>query len=163
MDIWQKANAALEQTNPVVSRGVVTDLTGLIIEGNGPPVGVGATCSIVQGGQKIEAQVVGFRKDRILLMPLGDLYGIAPGATILSHGRGDTVLVSRAMLGRVISPLGEPMDDLPLPHGGDEVPLYRTPPSPLSRVRIHESFDVGIKAVNSLLRVGRGQRVGIIS
>lgn len=163
MDIWARAQAVLETSRPIEARGVVTDITGLIIEGNGPPVGLGATCSITQGELKVMAQVVGFRKDRILLMPLGELYGIAPGATILSQGQGDRVRVGRHYLGRVLNPLGEPIDDRPLPVGGDEVPLYRTPPSPLSRARIQESFDVGVKAVNSLLRVGKGQRVAIMA
>ncbi|MFN8388997.1 MAG: FliI/YscN family ATPase [Bdellovibrionota bacterium] len=163
MDLWSRAQAVVEASNPIEARGVVTHITGLIIEGNGPPVGLGATCSIVQGPLTVPAEVVGFTKDRILLMPLGELHGIAPGATILSHGLGDTVTVNRGYLGRVITPLNEPLDDRPLPPGGDEVPLHRKPPSPLLRQRIHEPIDVGIKAVNSLLRVGKGQRVAIMA
>jgi len=163
MNLWQHAQSVLADARAVEARGVVTDITGLIVEGNGPPVGLGASCSINQGDRKLMAQVVGFRQDRILLMPLGELHGIAPGATILSHGQGDRVRISREYLGRVITPLGEPLDDRPLPRGGEEVPMFRTPPSPLSRTRICEPCDVGIKAVNSMLRVGKGQRVAIMA
>lgn len=163
MDIWSRIGGALDRANPVASRGVVTDLTGLIIEGNGPAVGVGTTCSIVQGDQQISAQVVGFRKDRILLMPFSDTYGIAPGASIISHGHGQGVLASDLLLGRVIDPLGTPIDGMPPITEGVEVPLFATPPSPLARDRISEEFDVGIKVVNSMLTVGKGQRVAIMA
>ncbi len=163
MDIWGRAFKQLEQTNPVASRGEVTDLTGLIIEGNGPAVGIGATCSIVQGDSRIMAQVVGFRKEKILLMPLDELHGIAPGAEIISHGHGSSILVSDDLLGRVIDPLCQPLDERPGFTHGEEVELYRKPPSALSRTRIQEQFDVGIKAVNSTLTVGKGQRVAIMA
>lgn len=163
MDIWSRVENALERSKPIAARGVVTDLTGLIVEGNGPAVGVGTTCSIVQGDQHLPAQVVGFRKDRILLMPLGELHGIAPGATIISHGEGQNVLASDALLGRVIDPLGEPLDNLPPITEGEEVPIYRSPPSPLARDRITEVYDVGVKVVNSTLSVGKGQRLAIMA
>ena len=162
-DLWSLAESTVERTNPISARGVVTDLTGLIIEGNGPAVGVGTTCSIVQNGREIEAQVVGFRRDRILLMPLGELHGIAPGATIISHGAGQTILASEALLGRVIDPLGEPLDGKPKIGTGREMPIYQNPPPALTRQRIHERYDVGIKAVNGLLTVGKGQRLAIMA
>lgn len=162
-DLWERARAAVLHAQPATARGIVTDLKGLIIEGNGPPVGLGATCSIVQGELKVPAQVVGFRRDKILLMPLGEMHGLAPGATIFSRGRSERIPVGPQLLGRVISPLCEPLDDLPPPLMTDEVPLFRAPPAPLERTRISEPFDVGIKAVNSLLTVGRGQRVAIMA
>jgi flagellum-specific ATP synthase len=163
MDIWARADSALKRSNPVAARGVVTDLTGLIIEGNGPAVGVGSTCSIVNGDKSISAQVVGFRKDRILLMPFGESHGIAPGAQIVSHGQGQKFLASNALLGRVIDPLGNPLDGLPPITVGDEVELFRSPPSPLSRERITEPFDLGMKVMDSMLTVGMGQRIAIMA
>jgi flagellum-specific ATP synthase len=163
MELWDRAGSALERCNPIAAKGVVTDLTGLIIEGNGPAVGLGANCSIIQGEKRVPAQVVGFRKDRILLMPLGEVTGIAPGATILSQGQSSTVLAGVELLGRVIDPLGRPLDGFPPVADGEPVPLYRSPPSPLERERIQEVFDVGIKAVNGLLTIGRGQRVSIMA
>ncbi len=163
MDIWTRAESALKRANPVAARGVVTDLTGLIIEGSGPAVGIGATCSIMVGGQGINAQVVGFKRDRILLMPFGESHGIAPGAEIVSHGAGQGFLVSNSLLGRVIDPLGNPLDGLPPITIGEEVELFRKPPSPLERERIHKPFDLGMKVMNSMLTVGMGQRVAIMA
>jgi flagellum-specific ATP synthase len=163
LNLFERATAKLDTINPVASRGIVTDLTGLIIEANGPAVGIGATCSIVQGDTRLNAQVVGFKRDRILLMPFGDLHGIGPGATVISHGIGNTVLVSPAMLGRVLDPQGQPLDDGAPIDDGIEVPLFQAPPSPLKRVRIAEPCDVGIRAVNAMLTVGRGQRVAIMA
>lgn len=163
MNVWQRANSILERVQPVSAKGVVTDVTGLIIEGNGPAVGVGATCIIRQGAQQVMAQVVGFRKDRILLMPLEQLHGIAPGASIIAHGEGAEFLVSEQLLGRVINPLGEPLDGGPAITDGAEVPLFRSPPSPLLRERISRTYDTGIKAVNSMLTIGVGQRVAIMA
>ena len=163
MDVWTKADTILQQSNPVLARGEVTDVVGLIVEGNGPPVGLGITCQIIQGQRRIPAQVVGFKKDRILLMPLGELHGIAPGATILSQGAGGSVRVSEELLGRIIDPLGNPLDGKPPLSVGTEVPLFRQPPSPMLRERIHEVCDTGIKVVNSLLTIGKGQRIAIMS
>jgi flagellum-specific ATP synthase len=163
MDVWGRAEQLLERINPVSARGTVTDLTGLIIEANGPAVGVGTTCTIVQAEKRISAQVVGFKKDKILLMPFGEVYGIAPGATVISHGHGSRVLASEGLLGRVIDPMGRPLDGKPPIADGVEIPLYSTPPTPLQRQRIDRPFDVGIKAVNSLLTVGLGQRVAIMA
>lgn len=164
MNIWDQAHAAVGRAEVVTPRGVVTDVTGLVIEGSGPAVGVGTTCSILIGEGSVRAQVVGFRKNRVLLMPLGETYGIAPGAAIISHGlESSGMLVSDALLGRVIDPLGNPLDDLPRIREGSEVGLYNNPPSPLKRDRIREQFDVGVKVVNNLLSVGRGQRMAIMA
>ena len=163
MDFWSRVEQSVDRVNPIAARGVVTDLTGLIIEASGPAVGVGTTCSIVHGDQSVSAQVVGFRKDKILLMPFGELYGVAPGATVISHGGGQKVLASDDLLGRVIDPLGEPLDGGPRITSGVEVPLFNKPPSPLGRERIREQFDVGIKTINTMLSVGRGQRVSIMA
>ena len=163
MSIWERAQKVVERSNPVAARGVVTDLTGLIIEGNGPAVGVGTTCTVMQGDKEILAQVVGFRKEKILLMPYGDLHGIAPGAAIISRGERTVTLASNELLGRVFDPMGRALDGKGDLTEGVEVPVYGTPPSPLERSRIENPFDTGIKTVNSLLTIGRGQRVGVMA
>ena len=160
---WDVAHSQLDRVEPITARGLVTDLTGLIIEASGPAVGMGTNCTIQQGERTIRAQVVGFRKDRILLMPLGELHGIAPGASVYSRGESVSVFVSDDLLGRVIDPLGNPLDGIPQIAQGQDVPLYRQPPSPLARERIAECLDVGIKAVNSFLTVGKGQRIAIMA
>lgn len=163
MSIWSRANAVVDRSYPVAARGVVTDLRGLIIEGNGPAVGMGTTCTIVQGNRQLSAQVVGFRKNKLLLMPLGEVHGIAPGAHIVAHSESASILVSEDLLGRVITPLGEPLDNRPAIAEGTVMPLFTSPPSPLARDRISEVYDSGMKAVNSFLTVGRGQRIAIMA
>ncbi|MDD2943336.1 MAG: FliI/YscN family ATPase [bacterium] len=163
MDIWNRAESVVKNTNLVASRGEVVELRGLIIEGNGPAAGVGTTCSIIQGETRVPAQVVGFRKDRILLMPYGELYGIAPGAGILAQTHSSTMLVNEELLGRVLDPFLQPLDGLSPVRNGTEVPLYASPPGPMQRERIADDWDTGIKAVNSMLTVGKGQRVAIMA
>jgi flagellum-specific ATP synthase len=169
-DLWSKAEAVLERTDRGVRRGKVTDITGLVIEGDGPAVGIGTTCLISQtengarsATDSIPAQVVGFRKDKILLMPLGEIHGLAPGATITAQGSKEGFIVSSELLGRVIDPLGNPLDGKPKVCVGEEVSIFREPTSPLDRSVITEPIDVGIRVVNSMLTVGKGQRVAIMA
>ena len=162
-DRFARASAALKVSSNFELRGVVTDVTGLVVEGSGPFVPLGAQVTIHTGNVKLPAQVVGFRKDKILLMPYADLQGIAPGARITAERVDSQVLVSDGLLGRVIDGLGRAIDQKPLPVMTDVVPLYRDPPNPISRRRIDECFDLGVKAINSMLTVGAGQRVGIMA
>lgn len=161
--LFEQAQAAVKLTSLYELRGVVTDVTGLVVEGSGPFVPMGAHVTIHSGLQRIPAQVVGFRRDKILLMPFLELQGISPGAIITAHDTDSDVLVSDDLLGRVIDGLGNPIDDKPLSKKGELVPLYRQPPNPISRTRITECFDLGVRAMNSLLTVGSGQRVGIMA
>jgi flagellum-specific ATP synthase len=161
--LFERANAAVKLTSLSELRGVVTDVTGLVVEGNGPFVPLGSHVTICSGLQRIPAQVVGFRKDKVLLMPFVELQGISPGATIIASGGEADVLVSDHLLGRVIDGLGNPIDHMPLLLSGDTVPLYRQPPNPIKRARITEPFDLGVRAMNSLLTVGSGQRIGIMA
>lgn len=163
MDVWSRANLALQQSKAVIKQGTVTDVIGLIIEGNGPSVAVGTTCEIRLSDRSVPAQVVGFRKDKVLLMPLGDISGIAPGANIVSQGKGDIFPVSSSMLGRILDPLGNPLDGGKNIAAEAESPLLQTPPPALTRKRVSEALDVGIKAVNGVLTVGKGQRVAIMA
>lgn len=160
---FERASGALKLASKFELRGIVTDVTGLVIEGNGPFVPMGAHVTVHSNQRQIPAQVVGFRRDKILLMPFSDLDGISPGATITASSTDSEVLVSEQLLGRVINGLGEPIDQRPLSVVGDVVPLYRQPPNPVTRRRIDECFDVGVKAINSLLTIGAGQRVGIMA
>ncbi|MBN8549614.1 MAG: FliI/YscN family ATPase [Deltaproteobacteria bacterium] len=161
--VFERANAALKLTSMCELRGVVTDVTGLVVEGSGPFVPIGSHVTIHSGLQRIPSQVVGFRKDKVLLMPFLELQGISPGATIIASGSEADVLVSDQLLGRVIDGLGNPIDHKPLLMAGDTVPLYRQPPNPIKRARIEERFDLGVRSMNSLLTVGSGQRIGIMA
>lgn len=151
---------------PLGSRklGRVSQVVGLLIEGVGPSVAIGELCEVISdNGESVQAEVVGFRSDAVLLMPLGPLKGIHPGSRIISHGASDTVLVGEGLLGRVIGPLGNPMDGKPIPQLTAKVPLHATPINPMLRRRIDAPLDLGVRAINGLLTVGRGQRIGIFA
>ncbi len=161
--LFDRAQAALKLTSNFEIRGTVTDVTGLVIEGNGPSVPLGTRVTIHTGMQQIQAQVVGFKKDRVLFMPYEELQGISQGALIVAQDTSSEVLVSDNLLGRVIDGLGNPIDEKPLILKGDLVPLYRNPPSPVNRRRIEEPFDLGVRSLNAFLTMGSGQRVGIMA
>lgn len=161
--VFERAVATVNQVSNYELRGMVTDMTGLIIEGTGPAVPIGSNVTIKSGLQQISAQVVGFRSDKVLLMPFGDVQGVAPGSTITAVEGNSNVYASEALLGRVIDALGQPIDGKPLPAMDVVVPLYRDPPNPVTRRRITDCFDLGVRAMNSLLTVGEGQRVGIMA
>lgn len=162
-EVFDRAFAALKLAGTSELRGQVTDATGLVIEGNGPFVPVGSNVTIHSGVAQISAQVVGFRKDRILLMPFQEVSGLSPGAIIKAYNVDAAVPVSSKMLGRVLNALGEPIDGGPSIMPEDLAPLYREPPNPVTRTRITECFDMGVRTINSLLTVGTGQRVGIMA
>ena len=145
--------------------GQVTGLTGLVIEGDGPPVSVGDLCRIENPQTKtsITCETVGFRDQRILLMPLGELQGIAPGNRIFSLRRPANIPAGEALLGRVIDGLGDPLDNLGELNCPERIPLYRDPINPFLRRRIVSPIDLGIRSVNGLLTCGKGQRMGIMA
>lgn len=160
-----KYKKAIEDTNPLLLTGKVLKIIGLTLEGDGPPLQVGRHCSIFSPGKKdpLEAEVVGFRENRILVMPFGDLKGVSPGSRIVARDRGGELNVHPAMVGRVLDGMGRPMDGKgPIPKG-DLFNIYNEAPNPFKKKRITEPLDVGIRAINGLLTLGKGQRVGIMS
>lgn len=161
--LFERAEAALKLTSVYEARGEVTDVTGLVIEGNGPSVPLGTRVTVHSGAKEIQAQVVGFKQDRVLLMPFQELQGISPGSRIVAREMNSGVLVSDALLGRVIDGLGNPIDGKPLLLKGDLVPLFRDPPSPVNRKRIAKPFDLGVRSLNAFLTMGAGQRMGIMA
>lgn len=145
--------------------GRVNRVIGLIVEGDGPAVSVGSLCAIHSRKHKepVDAQVVGFRDNRTLLMPMGDIIGIEPGSLIEAKEDSPTFNVTPALLGRVIDGTGKPLDGKgPVPMGRN-YPLMGTPLNPLDRERITRPLDIGIRAVNGLLTIAKGQRVGILA
>ncbi len=161
--IFDRASEVLACTSPFELRGQVTDVRGLLIEGSGPQVPLGSHVTILNGPQQIPAQVIGFRNEKVLFMPFGEMQGIAPGFAIVATKGNCHVRVSNELQGRVIDALGNPLDGQPLPIMNHIVPLFRDPPNPVSRARITECLDLGVKAINGLLTVGMGQRVGIMA
>jgi len=149
--------------------GRVSELIGLIIEATGLRAQVGEVCLIDAGRRRppTPAEVVGFRRGRTLLMPLGELEGIGPGRRVTATGRPFEIPVGSAVLGRVIDGLGRPLDgNGPLPSRGEGVELRSTqaaPPEPLSRRPINERVGLGVRVLDGLIPCGRGQRLGIFA
>ena len=160
-----RARERILRANPVRVSGRVTDVIGLVIEGNGPGMPIGGACTIERrdGRASVAAEVVGFRKDRILLMPLGDVSGIEPGNRIVAARAHPTVRVGRGLLGRVLDGLGNPLDRGGWIPAEREVALQGVPINPLQRSPIREPLDLGVRAINALLTCGRGQRLGIFA
>lgn len=155
----------LERTNPIRINGKVTEIVGLMVEGSGPAASIGDICGImpVNGDTPLEAEVVGFRKGRVLLMPLQSIQGLGPGCKILSLGRKASIGVGNGLLGRVIDGLGNPIDNKGPIDFTNEYPIYADPINPLDRGRIMEPMDLGIRSLNALFTCGKGQRMGIFA
>ena len=156
----------LREADPIRVYGRVDKGVGLVIEGLGPRANIGDVCLIQpnDGAQDstVEAEVIGFREDRILLMPLQEMRGIGPGSRIIAKGRQRYVRVGEELLGRVIDGLGNPMDGKG--HiNGQLYAIYREPINPLLRTRITKPLDLGIRVINTLLTCGKGQRIGIMA
>ena len=133
-----------------------------MVESTGPTARIGDLCRIDCGAALVPAEVVGFRAGRTLLMPLGDLDGVAPGATVESSGACLRVPVGDALLGRALDALGRPMDGLPL-ETDETYPILAAPPSPLERTMIAEPMATGVRAIDGMLTLGVGQRMGIFA
>jgi FliI/YscN family ATPase len=156
----------LDELDPIRCTGRVVQVIGLTIEAAGLACQVGEVCSIVtQPGTRAEpilAEVVGFRNDRVLLMPLGEMAGIAPGSEVIASGSGFSVVVGPGLVGRVVDGLGRPIDGKG-PIAGQRCGVGRPPPAALLRQRIVEPLATGVRAIDGVLTCGRGQRLGIFA
>lgn len=164
-DILRKYHDLLKKSNYVRYYGKVSKVVGLTIESDGPEVDVGELCMIhaSKGRRKIRSEVVGFRDNKVLLMPLGEMTGVGPGNLVVAS---DTVLkvgVGDDLTGRVLDGLGYPLDDKDPFKPTQYYPIDSKPPHPLKRKRITEPLVLGIKTIDGLLTVGKGQRIGIFA
>ena len=154
----------LEQVNDTVHSGRVSQIVGLTIESIGPTTNIGDLCLIQpRKGRGIPAEVVGFRDQKVLLMPLSDLTGVGPGSLVTATGSPLMVPVGEALLGRILDGLGQPLDH----KGYVPVTKYRSVqgsiPQPLERQRIKDHLSVGVRAIDGVLTCGRGQRIGVFA
>jgi len=144
--------------------GKVSKVVGLTIEADGPQASIGDLCYIhVAKGEPLKAEVVGFKDEKVLLMPLGEMTGIGPGSVVSANGDILKVAVGPELIGRVLDGLGRPMDEK---GGMITKQFYRTdnkPPNPMTRKRITEPLPLGVRAIDGLLTVGKGQRIGIFA
>lgn len=157
----------LAQSQPMRVFGKVSKVVGLVAEGCGMAAPLGAVCHMLNGsegdGEAVPAEVVGFRDGKLLFMPYGDMRGIQPGSLIRNSSLPPVFPVSPGLLGRTLDAFGAPLDGGPAIASEGMAPLYASPPPPLGRPRITEPLDVGVRAINALLTLGRGQRMGIMA
>ncbi|BBH20874.1 EscN/YscN/HrcN family type III secretion system ATPase [Paenibacillus baekrokdamisoli] len=155
----------MKPIDPVRVNGKVTQVIGLTVESEGPDASIGDLCYIypVKSSKPLKAEVVGFRNNKVILMPLGDLHAIGPGCDVVGTGKPLTIQVGSELLGRVLDGLGQPLDGS---HISSRMPHYSThnqPSNPLMRPRVTEPLSIGVRAIDGLLTVGQGQRVGIFA
>ncbi|RQM62166.1 flagellum-specific ATP synthase FliI, partial [Aeromonas enteropelogenes] len=144
--------------------GRLVRVTGLTLEVVGCQLVMGQRCRVsTAGGAPLLAEVVGFNRDVSFLMPLQPISGLYSGARVEPVEGEETVRIGSHLLGRVLDGLLQPLDGRPLPEAGEPVPLFAMPPNPLLRVPVREPLDVGIRAINGLLTVGKGQRLGLFA
>jgi FliI/YscN family ATPase len=149
----------------LAEHGRVTSVTGLVVEAVGLDVGVGEICQLTSltNGRRVSAEVCGFTGRSVLLMSLGELDGVHPGAMVTPLGRSLLVDVGPGLLGRVVDGFGTPIDGGPPIAVEERVPMMAEPPNPLTRAPISEPLITGVRAIDGLLTIGRGQRMGIFA
>ncbi|AZV47755.1 flagellar protein export ATPase FliI [Bacillus halotolerans] len=156
----------IEMTDSYKRYGKVKRVIGLMIESKGPASSIGDLCLIYakgQSGKVIKAEVVGFQEENILLMPYLEAASIAPGSIVEATGESLRVKVGAGLIGQVIDAFGEPLDGKLLPKGLSPVSTEQSPPNPMKRPPIREKMGVGVRSIDSLLTVGKGQRIGIFA
>lgn len=145
--------------------GKVRQVIGLVIESDGPPCQIGEICHIYPNdySDPIVAEVVGFKDDKVLLMPIGSTIGVSPGNEVRATGKQLMVKVGPKVLGRILDGLGNPIDGKGPIEYEELYPIYNDPPNPFLRPRIKTPLSIGVRAIDSLLTLGKGQRVGIFA
>lgn len=157
--------AEIRDHDLIRTNGKVSQVIGTVIESNGPPMAIGETATIAykRTMEPVLAEAVGFRDAKVLLMPLGELGGIAAGSDVVALGRPLQIGVADGLLGRVLDGLGRPIDGLGPIVGARRAEIAGAPPNALNRRRVTEPLGVGVRAIDGLLTVGKGQRVGIFA
>lgn len=154
----------LKEIDPLKSVGKVKRSIGLIIESKGPSASLGDICYLAPPGshsRDVKLEVVGFRDNRVLLMPLGQMPAVRPGDSVVASGHSSRFNVGPGLLGRTVNALGEPLDGLGAIETETSYPLTPNTTNPLSRTTIDSPLETGIRAIDGFLTVGNGQRIGI--
>ena len=159
----QTSLAKLRTPEPQRS-GTLVRLVGLTLETRGIMAPLGACCEVMsKEGHRVEAEVVGFNDKTLYLMPFTDPVGVGPGDTVRVMSNSGQVRLGNELLGRVIDGRGMPIDGKPMPHLPDQLSLLGCPLNPMERGPIVDILDVGVKAINGALTIGRGQRIGLVA
>lgn len=162
---WNKYHEVINKTHLSRESGRVTEVSGLLIKATLPGANLGSMVEIQPSGfdRSVLAEVVGFKDRNVLLMSLSDMRGIGHGAKVKLIKQMASIKVGESLLGRVVDGLAQPLDDRPLEECNIEASLYHEVRNPMSRKPIRESLDLGVRAINSCLTLGKGQRVGIMA
>jgi flagellum-specific ATP synthase len=153
---------ALEGIESTLQVGEVVEITGLLVESNGPAAAIGDFCEIRSSdGRSVRSQVIGFRGGRVLSMPLEETGGLELGNAVVARRNAGRVAVGPGLIGRVLDGFGQSIDHGPQIEATGSYDLYRPAPGPLDREHITAPLETGIRAIDSLLPVGKGQRIGI--
>ncbi len=177
LDRWlsslSKSEKQMKRLPPYRQYGKLTRATGLVMEATGLQLPIGTTCIIERSNgvsiDQVESEVVGFNGQQLFLMPLEEVDGILPGARVYAPGMmnglppGKQLPLGPALLGRVLDASARPLDGKPAPDTGYRAPLITPPFNPLQRVPIHNVLDTGVRAINGMLTIGKGQRVGLFA
>lgn len=182
--VLTQAGQGVSHADTLLATGRLTRINGLVMEAAGLKLPLGSACRVVgKSGQSVEAEVVGFSGDKLYLMPSDDMYGLAPGAQVMPYQAAETlprvgkfgqkhhhstdrakqVPVGNVMLGRVVDGVGRPLDGKGPLRTEERRPLHSRPYNPMERAPIENNLDVGVRAINGLLTVGRGQRMGLFA
>ncbi len=161
---FDKYHSVLETMDLVDYQGYVVRVSGSTIESAGPAVGLGELCAVQIGGdRRVLAEVVGFRQDRVILLPLEHIEGVSPGDVVTARTTPRHILLSPSVLGRVLNGLGEPIDNKGPLIGDEKRPLDVSSPPPLSREKITRPLALGIRSIDGVLTCAQGQRIGIFA
>jgi ATP synthase in type III secretion protein N len=158
---------AIEEAETIHVRGRVTEVTGLVIKAMVPGVRIGEMCYIdTGGGERIVCEVVGFKDEAVMLMPLGEARGIGPDCEVVPSGKPFSIRCGWGLLGRVVDGLGQPIDGGPSLEDVADLAHWavdRDAPDPMKRQRVTEHLAMGVRAIDGLLTVGLGQRIGLFA
>lgn len=161
---WMKYLQAVESCRTLRQEGNVIRAAGLVLEASGPGLCVGSLCAVhTPGGRTIPVEIVGFKEGRVIAMPFGDMTGIKPGSRLVDMNRKSLVHVGEGFLGRVIDGLGFPLDGKGPVLAKEEVPIQGRPINPLRRGIIRDVLDVGVRCINTLATIGKGQRMAVMA
>ena len=161
--VFEKYIETAQKIDTIKCTGKVNKVHGLLIESKGPQAIIGEICKIEAQGRYILAEVVGLKNEFVQLMAFGETDGLEVGSRVIAQGSRLEVPVSTKLLGRVLNPLGKPIDDKGEIESFVRYPALASPPNPLKRRRITERIITGVKAIDGLLTVGKGQRLGIFA
>ncbi len=163
--MFEKYESVVESIDPIKYTGVVTKVQGLMIESLGPQVEIGELCHVVvpSRDEVVPAEVVGFNGKNVQLMPFAEMKGIEPGCSVVALGEGMKIMVSDKLLGRVLDSMGRPMDGKGSLGSCDYFPVHNPPPDVLKRKKITDRMVTGVRAIDAMTPIGKGQRIGIFS